>query len=278
MLSFRSLAVAILFISVSASVNAASPTCNPRRPKSVVSSSLVLSTTSSTTSTATPTPSTTSTSTRATLTTIRTTSTPKTTAQPTTSTPKPTTSTKGNAFAAAAQPTTASKPSSGSSSGSSSSSSGSSPAPAAAGGSVSAADIQQYLDIHNTERAKFGAGTMTWNNTLEAAAQKWANNCVFQHSGGSLGPFGENLSAGTGSFDIPAGMQGWIDEQPQYSSSNPQPSHWTQMVWKNSVELGCAVATCDNIFDFSKFGASKFYVCEYFPQGNIIGQFAQNVQ
>ncbi|KAI0036696.1 CAP domain-containing protein, partial [Vararia minispora EC-137] len=138
----------------------------------------------------------------------------------------------------------------------------------------SSADIQTYLSSHNTVRAAHGVGNLSWNNTLEAAAQKWANKCVFQHSGGSLGPFGENLAAGTGGETIQQGVKSWADEASQYSSSNPVPSHFTQMVWKSSTEVGCAVASCAGGTIFSaSFGAANFYVCEYFPQGNVIGEF-----
>jgi uncharacterized protein YkwD len=58
-------------------------------------------------------------------------------------------------------------------------------------------------------RAQHGASPLSWDNTLEAAAQKWANNCVFEHSGGKLGPFGENLAAGTVSLVIIQGIVGW---------------------------------------------------------------------
>jgi pathogenesis-related protein 1 len=55
---------------------------------------------------------------------------------------------------------------------------------------TSPSDISQYLSAHNTVRAQHGAVNLVWNNTLANAAQQWANGCKFQHSGGSLGPYG----------------------------------------------------------------------------------------
>jgi len=115
---------------------------------------------------------------------------------------------------------------------------------------------------------------LTWNDTLASYAQKWVNGCKFQHS---AGPYGENLAAGTGDFDIAAGIKLWTDEASDYDPTNPQPSHFTQVVWKSSTQVGCAVSTCSGIFDAS-FGKAQYYTCEYSPPGNYIGEFAQNVQ
>ncbi|KAG5718583.1 Cell wall protein PRY3 [Termitomyces sp. T112] len=162
-----------------------------------------------------------------------------------------------------AAPTTTASSSGGTSSGSS---------------ATSSSDIDAYLSAHNTVRAQHGAAPLTWSNDLASKAQTWANKCVFQHSGGSLGPYGENLAAGTGSsYGIQAAIKSWTDEASQYNPSHPTYSHFTQVVWKGTTQLGCAVQLCDGMFSAS-FGKAKFYVCEYSPAGNIIGEFAQNVQ
>ncbi|KAK1230305.1 hypothetical protein PQX77_006598 [Marasmius sp. AFHP31] len=165
-------------------------------------------------------------------------------------------------------------------------------------GSTGDANKDLYLKLHNDIRGQHGAGPLQWNNTLETAAQKWANGCVFEHSRGAIGPFGgiydiflsvflalnlnphfsENLSTGTGDFGIDAAVKLWTDEAGDYNPSNPQYSHFTQMVWKESTQVGCAVATgCNGIFDGS-YGPAKLYVCEYYPAGNVIGDFQSNVQ
>ncbi|KAF8203041.1 PR-1-like protein [Pholiota molesta] len=154
----------------------------------------------------------------------------------------------------------------------------SSPSNNSGDGSTSNADIQAYLQAHNSVRAQHGASPLTWSDNLASKAQQWADNCVFKHSGGSLGPFGENLAAGTGSsYGIAAAVKSWTDEVSQYNPSNPVPSHFTQVVWKGTSQVGCAVQSCSGIFAAS-FGPAQFFVCEYSAQGNIIGDFAQNVQ
>ncbi|QRV80667.1 cysteine-rich Secretory family protein [Ceratobasidium sp. AG-Ba] len=133
---------------------------------------------------------------------------------------------------------------------------------------------QQYLDAHNAERAAHGAAALTWDAGLAASAQSWATQCKFQHNSA-----GQNLAAGTGNPSIATEIGWWNAEISDYNPSNPQPSHWTQVVWKSTTKLGCYMATCapGTIFDAS-YGSASYVVCNYSPAGNVIGQFPQNVQ
>ncbi|ESK98377.1 hypothetical protein Moror_127 [Moniliophthora roreri MCA 2997] len=144
-------------------------------------------------------------------------------------------------------------------------------------GGSSSGDIEQYLEAHNSVRAQHGAQPLTWSDEAASKAQQWANNCKFEHSGGSLGSFGENLAAGTSdSYTIARAVKGWTDEVSDYDPNNPKASHFTQVVWKATTQVGCALVLCDGIFE--GFGKARYYVCEYTPQGNVGGQFAANVQ
>jgi len=148
------------------------------------------------------------------------------------------------------------------------------------GGSTSSSDIQAFLDAHNTVRAKHSASPLVWSDSLSNKAQEWADNCQFVHSKGTLGDLGENLAAGTGIFKIPDAVKLWTDEVSSYDPNKPVPSHFTQVVWKSTTQLGCFVKICNNsnMFDLAKFGPTTFVVCEYSPPGNVIGQFSENVQ
>ncbi|KAI0735246.1 CAP domain-containing protein [Earliella scabrosa] len=215
----------------------------------------------------------TSTSTRSTTTTPKTSTTPRTTTTPKTTTtppppPPPTTSTKPKTTTTTTPkpPATTQQPQQPQQGGSGNS------------GATPQSDIDQYLQAHNSVRSQHGAAALSWSDDLAAKAQEWANNCVFQHSGGKLGKFGENLAAGTGSsYGIIPAVKSWTDEVVDYNPSNPQASHFTQVVWKGTQQVGCAVQSCNGIFAAS-FGPAKYFVCEYFPQGNIIGAFGENVQ
>jgi len=143
-------------------------------------------------------------------------------------------------------------------------------------GTVSNTDIDAYLKAHNDFRNLHGAQPLTWSSELSATAQAWANGCKFVHSHGQ---YGENLAAGSGALSIQDAITMWTDEGKTYDPTNPVPSHFTQVVWKGSTQLGCAFATCPagSIFP-ANYGPAVYHVCEYNPPGNVIGEFAQNVQ
>ncbi|KAL7415812.1 CAP domain-containing protein [Mrakia frigida] len=144
--------------------------------------------------------------------------------------------------------------------------------------SSSSSDEQnRYLAAHNSFRAQYGAGALSWSEDAASAARSWAGRCVFEHSGGAVGSFGENLAAGTGSgYSIESAIKSWTDEAKDYNPSAPNFSHFTQVVWKGTTQLGCAMVECDGIFDAS-FGKAKYHVCEYSSPGNVAGQFGTNV-
>ena len=55
-----------------------------------------------------------------------------------------------------------------------------------------------------------------------------------------------------GSCTILSGLTSLAD----YDPNNPQPSHCSQVVWKATTQVGCAMQPCDGIFD-PTFGVSS---------------------
>jgi hypothetical protein len=93
------------------------------------------------------------------------------------------------------------------------------PASALSARATSQGDIHAYLQAHNPLRAKHGAKALKWDENLASKAHQWASRCQFKHSGGTLGPFGENLAAGTGNkYDIAAAVKSWADEARECST------------------------------------------------------------
>ncbi|BGP54805.1 hypothetical protein JCM8202_003313 [Rhodotorula sphaerocarpa] len=141
------------------------------------------------------------------------------------------------------------------------------------------------LAAHNKLRAQHNATALTWNTELAAAAQKWADKCVFQHGGGTALNAGENISGYSASSasdsNVAYAISLWSNEASLYDWKNPGYSdatgHFTQMIWKDTTELGCAQTYCQPLHDagnsFSWNGF--FYVCEYLQAGNIVGSTPQ---
>lgn len=82
---------------------------------------------------------------------------------------------------------------------------------------------------------------------------------------------GENTYAAGGSTINPAQAVGlWASEASQYDYASNSCSgvcgHYTQIVWRSTVEVGCGFAVCPNL----QYGASL--VCNYAPGGNVGGQ------
>ncbi|KAF2474797.1 PR-1-like protein [Lindgomyces ingoldianus] len=131
------------------------------------------------------------------------------------------------------------------------------------------------LNVTNTYRRLHNATAVTWNDTSAKYAQEWGNACVFKHSGG---PTGENLSSGYP--NLTSSLTAWYYENIQYSYTKAEFSkhtgHFTQLVWKATTTVGCSRTECNNKNDG---GAPGWYVvCEYYPPGNVIGYFKENVQ
>ncbi|HEX9188246.1 MAG TPA: CAP domain-containing protein, partial [Vicinamibacteria bacterium] len=109
-----------------------------------------------------------------------------------------------------------------------------------------------------------------WSSEVAASAQAWAdhlrdrNGCALVHDDRS--PYGENLAAGRGLS--PAGaVRRWASEKDLYTFGPVRSlvaGHYTQIVWRDSVEIGCGMAGCAD--------GTRVVCCRYSPPGNVIGR------
>jgi uncharacterized protein YkwD len=139
-------------------------------------------------------------------------------------------------------------------------------------------DLQStILTTHNNERKAVGVPPLTWSDTIAASAQNWADYLQplgsQVHSKGT--GYGENLAAGGGPTStkatVAALQQTWVDEKSRYVPGTPGNSHYTQMVDKQSTEVGCGFASGPG-GEFAQYGGTNVLVCQYNPPGNFNSQ------
>ncbi|GAA6019972.1 hypothetical protein JCM11491_006726 [Sporobolomyces phaffii] len=169
------------------------------------------------------------------------------------------------------------------------------PAPTTQSSSSSSSSIipQDLVDIllktHNDFRALHQVEPLAWNETLAEASDRWVDNCVFEHSEGSLleGGYGENLYAVSGTaskeddpVDGKAGVDSWNDEIKYYTYDPPtgfthETGHVTQTLWKDTKTVGCQFKNCKGVMKPGQWGG--YLTCTYYPPGNYKGRFLENV-
>ncbi|KAF9874928.1 extracellular scp domain protein [Colletotrichum karsti] len=128
------------------------------------------------------------------------------------------------------------------------------------------------LNSTNHYREQHNASDVSWNDTLADFANDYLDgmgDCDWEHSGG---PYGENLAKGYA--DVTLSVEAWGEERDDYDFDDAEFSeetgHFTQLVWKNTTDVGCGRKLCgDNAW---------YLVCEYWPRGNVVGQFEEAVQ
>ncbi|XP_022760004.1 probable pathogenesis-related protein CaO19.6200 [Durio zibethinus] len=131
---------------------------------------------------------------------------------------------------------------------------------------------EQFLNAHNKARAHAGLSLFVWDETLASYARTWAkkrsSDCRMKHSNG---PYGENIFWGGRDHWTPKDVvKLWVKEHKFYNRKTNacQPGklcgHYTQIVWSDSIKVGCARAKCAN--------GGIFVICSYDPPGNYANE------
>jgi len=137
---------------------------------------------------------------------------------------------------------------------------------------------QDALKAHNQYRAKHGVPKLILNDKLCEVAQAWAAHIgekgVMEHSTSS--DYGENIYW---SSEDPADVNGeeavedWYSEIKDFDwgtmKYHRRTGHFTQIIWKETVELGIAKAE-------GKDGTT-YVVANYYPAGNVTGEYKNNI-
>jgi uncharacterized protein YkwD len=174
-------------------------------------------------------------------------------------------------------------------------------------GAVSGANQQSILDIHNRERTAVGVPVLVWSDSLAADALGYLDKMVAQNQGvvwpspgvklirhdpAIPSTQGENLAYfSRGSSPDPPKAPSlerlvgiWVAEKSNIPSGftgasyviKPDIGHYTQMVWKNTKEVGCAAAIVRGMTIGNPGGeipaVASYLICRYSPPGNYINQ------
>ncbi|CAB3237122.1 unnamed protein product [Arctia plantaginis] len=166
--------------------------------------------------------------------------------------------------------------------------------------SGSTKEIHAFVDGHNSRRLRVAKGevkgqpgasemkTMMWDHELYVKASTYAAKLPRQHNPDKSVPSGrfrtgENLfwySTTNHNYQLSpeTAVEAWFREHHNYTygpirrsdfdgSKSYQIGHYTQMVWSNTIYVGCAISETYK-GQWKKF----FVVCNYGPSGNYIGQ------
>ncbi len=148
-------------------------------------------------------------------------------------------------------------------------------------------DTKQMVAAHNRWRNTVSVPPLNWSVELAASAQEWANHlkddsqCRMRHSKPD-GKYGENLYWGSalewsdGRREVQKVnprkvVDDWASERADYDyrSNSCAPGkmcgHYTQVIWKTTTSVGCAVALCEDTRE-------QIWVCRYQPPGNWVGK------
>jgi len=124
-----------------------------------------------------------------------------------------------------------------------------------------------------------GIPPLVWSDALEATAAAWAAQCIDtaapiglvdhnpNRSNGHPYYVGENIYGSGGSATAAGAVQLWAAEAASYhypqNTCDGICGHYTQIVWRNTQEVGCAKYDCPGL----QYGST--IVCDYGPGGNI---------
>ncbi|HEY5676936.1 MAG TPA: CAP domain-containing protein [Myxococcales bacterium] len=148
------------------------------------------------------------------------------------------------------------------------------------------AEAQSWLDAQNAVRRAprppppSPLPPLTWSEAAASVAASWAAGCNYQHNP-NRGERGENIAASAppGRWQLTDAVAAWAGEASDYDyasntcAAGKQCGHYTQIVWASTLRAGCAHKLCTANSPFGS-GAPQwdFWVCDYEPPGNFVGQ------
>jgi hypothetical protein len=145
---------------------------------------------------------------------------------------------------------------------------------------------EAFVSAHNHLRAKhLDTPPVSWDNQLARAANYFAVKCTGIHDytrGFNVGEsnyiFGSDKPFSAGTYFTARAATAWYSEVKSWDFDQSRPvatghaEHFTQVVWKGTTKIGCALAQCPGLLRAN----SILIICRYAPQGNS-GSWEDNV-
>lgn len=135
---------------------------------------------------------------------------------------------------------------------------------------------EELTAAHNFWRKQVKTAPLAWSDELAREAREWAltlmRRGVLEHHPDSQ--HGQNIAWFAGERMNPtAVVDHWGNEVEFYDPEKnacldgAECRHYTQIVWKDTQQVGCAPAWGEH----PKYGIQEFWVCNYSPAGNMEG-------
>jgi uncharacterized protein YkwD len=140
--------------------------------------------------------------------------------------------------------------------------------------------IKEAIEAHNKYRQLHGAAKLQHDPQLSLYSQIYAEKLAeldnLKHSDCLMGDkqIGENIAMQNGAMlSAKQATDLWYNEIQDYNFDNPgfnmSTGHFTQVVWKDTEYMGIGYAKSNN--------GTFYVVANYYPPGNVMGYFDQNV-
>ena len=139
---------------------------------------------------------------------------------------------------------------------------------------------KNMLIYHNSLRKKHQSNNLQNNSELNNKAQKYAENLIIPNSNIDLADInlyngeilGENILISDKEEKTEDICNNWYIEKNNYNydlnNFQKDTNNFTQLIWKSTKCVG---------FGCSNFNGKYCYVALYYPAGNILGEFTNNV-
>ena len=149
---------------------------------------------------------------------------------------------------------------------------------------------EELLKQHNEIRKKFNSQNLSLNDELKILAQNFADNFDILKDSNLFDnnykgqPLGINYKVFNGDIkEINKICEEWIKEKEYYNEKKnkgenkaknykkyfSKTKHFTQIIWKKTREVGFGYSQLNN--------NEKIFVAFYFPAGNILNEFSENI-